>query len=70
MSDETKTRVETVTENIEAIEEKYGVEAKQTMIWACVKDISISLAMLVDAGSSSSSTTEETTPAAETTEET
>ena len=60
MSDETKTRVETVTENIEAIEEKYGVEAKQTMIWACIKDISISLAMLVDAGSSSSTTSEET----------
>ena len=59
MSEETKTRVETVTENIEAIEEKYGVEAKQTMIWACVKDISISLAMLVDAGSSNS-TSEET----------
>lgn len=54
MSEETKTRTEEVTENIEAIEEKYGVEAKQTMIWQCVKDISVSLAMLVDAGSSNS----------------
>lgn len=60
MSDETKTRTEVVTENIEAIEEKYGVESKQTMIWACVKDISISLAMLVDAGASSSTASEET----------
>ena len=57
---ETATRLETVTENIAAIEEKYGVEAKQTMIWACIKDISISLAMLVDAGASSSTTSEET----------
>ena len=57
---ETATRLETVTENIAAIEDKYGVEAKQTMIWACIKDISISLAMLVDAGASSSTTSEET----------
>lgn len=58
---ETATRLETVTENIAAIEEKYGKqEAKQTMIWQCVKDISISLAMLVDAGASSSTTSEET----------
>lgn len=70
VSEATSTRVETVTANIAAIEEKYGVEAKQTMIWACIKDISVSLAMLVDAGASSSTTTEETSPAAETTEET
>ena len=57
----TSTRLETVTANIAATEEKYGVlEAKQTMIWQCVKDISISLAMLVDAGSSSGTTSEET----------
>lgn len=57
---ETATRLETVTENIAAIEDKYGVESKQTMIWACIKDISISLAMLVDAGASSGTTSEET----------
>ena len=58
MADETKTRVETVTENIEAIEEMRGAEAYPQITVQCLKDISISLAMLVDAGASGSTTAE------------
>ena len=48
-----KTRVETVEENIEAVEEKYGPEGWNHIFATCLKDISTSLAMLVDAGSNS-----------------
>jgi hypothetical protein len=47
MADPTPTRVETVTANIEAIIEKYGDNTSQ-MTNQCLKDISLSLAMLVD----------------------
>lgn len=43
-----KTRVEVVTENIEAIEEKHGPEAYNQIMTQCLKDISISIATLVD----------------------
>ena len=50
MADETPTRVETVTANIEAVEGKYGPESYLRIITQCAKDISVSLATLVDAG--------------------
>lgn len=46
-----KTRTEEVEENIETIEELNGPEAYNKLQTQCLKDISISLAMLVDAGS-------------------
>ena len=52
MSDPTPTRQETVEANIEAIENKYGPESYWRVVTQCVKDISVSLAMLVDNGSS------------------
>ncbi len=61
MSDETKTRVETVSDNIDAVIEKRGEEAHQWIAQQCLIDISVSLAMLVDAGASSAAA--ETTPA-------
>ena len=57
MSDPTPTRVETVEANIEAVEATYGAENFLRVITACVKDISVSLAMLVDNGTSDSSGT-------------
>lgn len=51
MADEnTATRVETVTANIEAAINKYGDEAYNRIMSVCLQDISLSLAMLVDAG--------------------
>jgi len=47
------TRVETVQAHIEAVEEKHGPEAWNQITAVCLKDISESLAMLVDAGSNS-----------------
>ena len=54
MADETPTRQETVTANIAAVESKYGPESYNRIITQCVKDISVSLAMLVDAGTTES----------------
>ena len=53
MADNDETRVETVTANITSIENQRGDEAWPQIFATCLKDISISLAMLVDAGSSS-----------------
>ena len=50
----TPTREETVTANIAAVESKYGPESYNRIITQCVKDISVSLAMLVDAGTTTS----------------
>ena len=47
----TATRVETVTANIAAAVAKYGDEAYNRIMTTCLKDISVSLAMLVDGGS-------------------
>ena len=49
MSDPAPTRQDVVEENIDAVIEKYGEESWRKMIVACIKDISVSLAMLVDA---------------------
>lgn len=57
MSDPTPTRTETVEANIEAVESTYGEENFLRVIATCVKDMSVSLAMLVDAGSSEGSGT-------------
>ena len=57
VAESTPSRVETVTANITAVEGTYGAENFLRVITACVKDISVSLAMLVDAGSSDSSGT-------------
>ena len=43
-----KSRQDVVEENIEATEEKHGKEAWNQIQTQCLKDISISLAMLVD----------------------
>ena len=52
MSEETTpTRQETVEANITAAITKYGPEATEIINNVCLKDISVSLAMLVDAGS-------------------
>ena len=53
MADNDKTRTETVEDNIDDIEAKYGEEAWPQIQTQLLKDISVSLAMLVDAGSSS-----------------
>ena len=56
MADEaTPTRTETVTANIAAVTGKNGDEALLKIIAQCAQDISLSLAALVDAGSTSSS---------------
>ena len=47
-----KTRQDVVEENIEAVVGKYGDEAWPQIQTKILKDISISLAMLVDAGTS------------------
>ena len=52
MSDPTPTREQTVEANIAAVLAKYNEDAMMRMITQCVKDISISLAKLVDSGSS------------------
>ena len=57
VAESTPSRVETVTANITAVEGTYGAENFLRVITACVKDISVSMAMLVDAGSSNSSGT-------------
>lgn len=57
VAESTPSRVETVTANITSVEGTYGAENFLRVITACVKDISVSLAMLVDAGSSDSSGT-------------
>lgn len=51
MADPVPTRSETVAANIEAAEETGDIRTIQTQ---CLKDISISLALLVDAGSAES----------------
>ena len=48
MADDEKTRQEIVEENIEAVEGTYGAEEYLRVIAACVKDMSVSMAMLVD----------------------
>lgn len=53
---DTETRQDVVEDNIEAVETKYGDEAWPQIQTAILKDISISLAMLVDAGTTTSST--------------
>lgn len=55
MSDPTPTRQETVEANITAAESRYGAENYWKVAMVILKDISVSLAMLVDNG---------TTPAA------
>ena len=50
---DTESRQDTVEANILAIVTKYGPEATEQINTQCLKDISVSLAMLVDAGSSS-----------------
>lgn len=50
MADPAPTRLETVTANIEAVIEQRGDEAYSQIMAVCLKDISVSLAMLVDAG--------------------
>jgi hypothetical protein len=54
MADPTPTRTETVTANIAAVEAKYGPESYLRIITQCIKDISISIATLVDNGTSES----------------
>ena len=53
MSDPTPTRQETVEDNIEAVEATEGADAYRKIWTQLLKDISISLAMLVDTDSSS-----------------
>ena len=56
MSDPAPTREDVVKANIAAIETAYTKDAYLQMIAQCVKDISVSLALLVDAGSNTSQT--------------
>ena len=53
MSDPTPTRTETVEDNLEAITDQYGPEAFRAIVVQLLTDINVSLAMLVDAGTSS-----------------
>ena len=55
MSEETTTtREETVTANLEAVIAKYGDENWVKLLSVALQDISVSLAMLVDAGTTTS----------------
>jgi len=54
----TPTRQDTVEANIAACIEKYGPESLNKLNSVCLQDISVSLAMLVDAGSSTSDNAE------------
>ena len=60
MADSEQTRVQEVEANIQAVEDTYGDENFGRVIAVCVKDISVSLAMLVDAGSTTPTSSEET----------
>jgi len=53
MADSEPTRTETVTANIAAVIEQYSDENYNRIMSVCLQDISLSLAMLVDASSSS-----------------
>jgi hypothetical protein len=53
MAEDTPTRTETVTANNAATIAKYGPEAWSQIYAQLLTDISVSLAMLVDAGSNS-----------------
>jgi len=48
MADEESTRSETVAENIQNVISKFGAEAWPQICTQCLKDISLSLATLVD----------------------
>ena len=50
---DTETRQDVVEANILAVETKYGPEATEKINNQCLMDISVSLAMLVDAGTPS-----------------
>lgn len=50
MADET--RQDTVEENIQAVIDRWGEDATEKINTQCLKDISISLAMLVDSSAS------------------
>jgi len=50
---DTESRQDVVEENMEAVEAQYGASATNMIIINLLKDISISLAMLVDAGGNS-----------------
>ena len=51
MSDPAPTRAETVESNIETVEDLYGPDEYRKIWTQLLKDISISLAMLVDGSS-------------------
>lgn len=51
MADNDKTRTEIVTENIENAVARFGDENYNQIFSVILKDISVSLAMLVDGGS-------------------
>lgn len=57
MSDPTPTRTDTVEANIAEVESSWGPENVMKLVAVCIKDISVSLAMLVDAGSNEGSGT-------------
>lgn len=57
MSDPAPTRQSVVEANIAKVLTDYNEDAVLRMIYTCIKDISVSLAMLVDNDTSSSSGT-------------
>ena len=48
MSDETKTRAETVEDNFDAAVTQYGAENYNKILMVVLKDISVSLGMIAD----------------------
>ena len=58
MADDTSTRVDTVTAHITAVKAKHGDEGWDQIMSVCLQDISLSLAMLVDAGATTSDNAE------------
>lgn len=60
MADSEQTRVQETEAAIAAVEETYGEENYNRVISVCLKNMAVSLAMLVDAGSTTPTVSEET----------
>ena len=60
MADSEQTRVQETEAEITAVEATYGAENYNRVISVCLKNMAVSLAMLVDAGSTTPTDSEQT----------